>query len=66
MRRIVYEDRKEDAPEEVFLEFSVTPDGSEPCLEDDYLTRPDHEHQPVRYVREDVVTRIISQIIDKP
>lgn len=49
-RRIV--DQRDDAPKEVWLEWSVMADGSDPCLELEYMTA-----QPgaIRYVRADIV-----------
>ena len=55
MRRMVYADAADDAPNEVWLEWSVMPDGSDPVLEDDHLVpRHDLKHKPVRYVRADI------------
>ena len=57
MRRMVYADAADDAPSEVWLEWSVMPDGSDPVLEDDHLVpRHDLKHEPVRYVRADLYT----------
>lgn len=51
MRRMVYLDKHEDAPGEVWLQWSVAEDGSDPVLEDDFLSEPDLDHKPIRYIR---------------
>ncbi len=57
MRRMIYQPNDDAAPSEVWLEWSVLPDGSDPVLEDDHLTpRYDLEHRPVRYVRANIYT----------
>lgn len=53
MRRMVYADATDDAPGEVWLEWSVMEDGSDPVLENDQLANPGREleRKPVRYIR---------------
>jgi len=53
-RRMIYADKTDDAPSEVWLEWSVKADGSDPVLEDDHLSpRHDLQHKPVRYIRKE-------------
>ena len=52
VRKMVYADNAHEAPDEVWLEWSILPDGSNAVLEDDHLSSPDHlRHRPVKYVR---------------
>jgi len=48
---MIYRPEHADAPSEVWLQWSVAEDGSDPVLEDDFLSEPDLRHKPVRYVR---------------
>ena len=52
VRKIIYAHEKDRAPPEVWLEWSVLDDGSEPVLEDDFLSDPrERVYPPVRDVR---------------
>ncbi|WP_420411622.1 hypothetical protein [Roseibium sp.] len=57
-RREVGEENKHEAPAEIYLGFSVMADGSDPCLEYDYIDLPDKpDWKTVRYVRADLVEK---------
>jgi hypothetical protein len=55
MRKLVPADNSKDAPREIYLEWSVLPDGTDPVLENAYFTDSETVSRPVRYIRADAI-----------
>ena len=64
-RRMVQTSNIEEAPSDVWLEFSVSADGDDPCLEYDWLEpQTDRVEQAIRYTQADTIDMLVEALDD--